>query len=262
MAHVDAALMGKVRDETGDLLTPTHTKRRGRRLRYYISNRLVSGGPDKTGWRLPAKAFEEAVAQAISDHLKAAAARHAGLMAGSIADTKAATDRIVSIAQAIETEGILRIAKAIHSVTLTRRSMTIGLNRDAVASDLEMPAEILTDELLTFETAVTLKRRGIEMKLVAGDRTPEPDRTLLRALRHAHRWADLQKSGISLTDIAKRDGVSQSYVRRITPLATLSPSLQRAIVTGRQPIDLTLETLVRRQLPIRFEDQERMFRLT
>jgi hypothetical protein len=38
-------LKGKVRDETGDLLTPSHTRRRGKQLRYYISNRLAAAAP-------------------------------------------------------------------------------------------------------------------------------------------------------------------------------------------------------------------------
>ncbi|RYH05178.1 recombinase family protein, partial [Tropicimonas sp. IMCC6043] len=41
-------LKGKFRDETGDLLTPTHARKNGKQLRYYISNRLVSGGADPT----------------------------------------------------------------------------------------------------------------------------------------------------------------------------------------------------------------------
>ena len=53
-----APLTGKLRDETGDRLTPTHTKRRGRQLRYYTSNRLISGGTDPSGWRLPAPQLE------------------------------------------------------------------------------------------------------------------------------------------------------------------------------------------------------------
>ncbi|RYH05589.1 recombinase family protein, partial [Tropicimonas sp. IMCC6043] len=48
-----ALLAGKLRDETGDRLTPTHSIKAGRRHRYYVSNRLISGGPDPTGWRLP-----------------------------------------------------------------------------------------------------------------------------------------------------------------------------------------------------------------
>jgi site-specific DNA recombinase len=49
-----APLTGKLRDEAGDRLTPTHTKRHGRRLRYYVSNRLISGGTDRCVWRLTA----------------------------------------------------------------------------------------------------------------------------------------------------------------------------------------------------------------
>ena len=48
-----AAFKGKVRDEKGDLLTPTHTIRRGRKLRYYVSNRLISGGPRCVGLAAP-----------------------------------------------------------------------------------------------------------------------------------------------------------------------------------------------------------------
>nr|WP_256367835.1 MULTISPECIES: recombinase family protein [unclassified Ruegeria] len=53
-----APLIGKLRDENGDRLTPTHTRRHGRQIRYYVSNRLVSGGTDPRGWRLPATALE------------------------------------------------------------------------------------------------------------------------------------------------------------------------------------------------------------
>ena len=58
-----APLVGTFRDPTGDRLTPSHSRKGGRRLRYYLSNRLLSGS-DPTGWRLPAARFEAAVAQA------------------------------------------------------------------------------------------------------------------------------------------------------------------------------------------------------
>ncbi len=70
---------GKFRDETGDRLTPSHTARLGRRLRYDVSNRLLRGragttDKDTCGWRLPAQAFEQAVARIIADHFEAQAA--------------------------------------------------------------------------------------------------------------------------------------------------------------------------------------------
>ncbi|EYD74333.1 resolvase [Rubellimicrobium mesophilum DSM 19309] len=48
-----AALLGLLRDDTGDRLTPTHTVKDGQRIRYYVSHRLLAGPADRSGWRLP-----------------------------------------------------------------------------------------------------------------------------------------------------------------------------------------------------------------
>jgi hypothetical protein len=66
-------LTGKLFDETGDRLTPSHSKTAdGKRLRYYISHRLVgrSGEAGVTGWRLPASELETRIADLIRQHLR------------------------------------------------------------------------------------------------------------------------------------------------------------------------------------------------
>ncbi|MEM6889912.1 MAG: hypothetical protein AAF636_17480 [Pseudomonadota bacterium] len=75
---------------------------------------------------------------------------------------------------------------------------------------------------------------------------------MIRALQNAHKCATRVKSGCALKEVARTDGFSESYVRRIIPLATLSRRLQEAIATGTQPLDLTLETLVHNRLPLGF----------
>ncbi|GGH21219.1 recombinase family protein [Cribrihabitans marinus] len=50
-----APLLGKLRYETGERLTPSHTNRHGKRFRYYVSNRLITGKRQTKGWRLSAK---------------------------------------------------------------------------------------------------------------------------------------------------------------------------------------------------------------
>ena len=65
-------LTGKVFDETGDWLTPSHTKTaKGCRLRYYISHRLIrsAGKKDAGGWRLPGPELESTVAKLIAGYL-------------------------------------------------------------------------------------------------------------------------------------------------------------------------------------------------
>ena len=52
-------LVGKLFDETGDRLTPSHAIKEGRRYRYYISQRLMQARKrDPSGWRLPAEELE------------------------------------------------------------------------------------------------------------------------------------------------------------------------------------------------------------
>ena len=64
-----AFLVGKVFDETGDRLTPSKTRKNGRSIRYYYSNRLTITGADPTGWRLRADMLEEALGDLVKQHL-------------------------------------------------------------------------------------------------------------------------------------------------------------------------------------------------
>lgn len=67
-------LIGKVFDETGDRLTPSHASKKGRRYRYYVSNRLIARSgehkPEAGGWRLSALTLEKAVADTIHNWLR------------------------------------------------------------------------------------------------------------------------------------------------------------------------------------------------
>ena len=50
----------------GDRLTPSRSKKSsGRVIRYYYSNRLISGGADPTGWRLRADMLEQLLSEIV-----------------------------------------------------------------------------------------------------------------------------------------------------------------------------------------------------
>ena len=116
----------------------------------------------------------------------------------------------------------------------------------------------LAPQVLSLAIPVSLRRRGVEMKLVAGTAIPTPDPVLRTALASAHRWARAIKIGTPLQEVARAAGHHESLVRTRTPLAFLSPKIQRAILDGTQPVDLTLERLVRQTLPLDWQDQERL----
>ncbi|WP_424944147.1 hypothetical protein [Aliiroseovarius crassostreae] len=60
-------LEGKLFDETGDRLTPSHSRKNGKRLRYYISRRLIKDRSRKhsDAWRLPAEQVESLLAELV-----------------------------------------------------------------------------------------------------------------------------------------------------------------------------------------------------
>jgi hypothetical protein len=199
-------------------LSRPRRQRRGRRLRYYVSNRLVTGGRDPSGWRLPAPALEQAVVRAMLDHLDAMARRHMVLCDVAARASADASGMLHALCQQIRAGGIASAVPLIEAATLAPGRLHIALDRDAFAAHLAHPAEALSPDLFRIDAPYSCKRRGVEVKTIAGDPTPAPDHTLVRALRNAHRWAGMLKAGTSLTDIAGTEGFSESYVRRLTPL--------------------------------------------
>ena len=58
--------------------------------------------------------------------------------------------------------------------------------------------------------------------------------------------------------MAKRDGITRRYIRRLVGLAYLSPELVEAILQGRQPLELTATRLTELDLPLDWTEQRRL----
>jgi hypothetical protein len=100
---------------------------------------------------------------------------------------------------------------------------------------------------------------GLETPLAASqphERAPSPDQSLAAALKQAH---------MLVRTNARADGAAEmtfasTYERRLMQLAFLAPDLQRAILDGRHPIGMNLQSLIDALIPPAWEDQRRMFR--
>ena len=62
----------------------------------------------------------------------------------------------------------------------------------------------------------------------------------------------------SLQDLAKRDGITRRYIRRLVGLAFLSPDLVETILQGRQPVELSATRLTALDLPLDWVEQRRL----
>ena len=256
---IDArALTGKLRDETEDHLTPTHTQRHGRRFAYYVSNRLIAGGADPSGWRLPAEALETSLRQVVVGHLRQAAEGHAVLAQPEASGAAELVRRVSSLADRVEADPSL-IGHIIAAGTLAPGQLNLQLEPALIATALDLSVGALSDRLLHFHCAFAVRRRGVETRIIASQTIPAPDPVLQRTLAEAHLWARALRTGTSLTEIARQTGHSEPYIRTRIPLAFLAPKVQAAVLDGRQPPDLSVAKLLRDGIPMDWSTQGKIF---
>ena len=144
---------------------------------------------------MPAPAFEQAVATAIADHLDVRAKGHRVLRQVGTANADTSSRLVKAFAGTIRDRGASAIAPIIASGAISAEKLRISLDRDALNQVLDFSDEELDPAMLEFSTEFNCRRRGAETKIIAGERHPVPDTTLIRALRNAHRWADMLKAG-------------------------------------------------------------------
>ena len=257
-----AVLTGILRDETGDRLTPTHTLRRGRRFHYYVSNRLISGGTDTTGWRLPASILERALVTVLIQHFEAAVKSHSILAVPDASTAAQIATSLTALVQDLRDHGSHILPDLLASVAIAPRDLQVALSAKAITDRLAIAPDACATGFLSFQAPFKIRRRGVETRIATGDMAPAPDPVLLRMLARAHVWAEQLKTGTPLADVARAAGHSESYIRTRAPLAFLSPEIQKTILAGTQPPDLTLERLVRSKIPLDWAEQERLFGFT
>ncbi len=122
------------------------------------------------------------------------------------------------------------------------------------------------EDTFSLEVSFQVRRCGAEMKLVltGGGRSPvAPDPKLIGAIASAHAWYEELRDGAvgSVGELAKRVGCDRADVGRTIRLAFLAPDIVEAILSGRQPADLTLTRLKRLgDLPLSWSEQRELLR--
>lgn len=257
-------LTGKIYDETGDRLTPSHSKtRNGTRLRYYVSARLIrqSGEPGVSGWRLPAAELERQVGEAIARQLSNPATS-AALLAEPTADLIEAVARRLAalVAAACAGASPRPLLDLVDRVDLAPGELSLRLSAERVAAALGLAPDEIASAALVLRLPFRARKRGVETRLILGS-TPEPaavDRTLLANIAKARRWFARLTSGEPYEAIARAEGVSKDRVQKLIDLALLSPRIVEQVINGTQPTGLTTEYLIRHPLPADWAEQERL----
>jgi site-specific DNA recombinase len=248
-------LAGKLFDETGDRLTPSHSRKNGRRLRYYISHRLVKDRSRKhsDAWRLPAEQLEGLIADLIRTQLRhhdRVARLVQNLLASEVADK---TARLHAIQQTKLCLGLVERAD------VSPGTLSVRLTQIELAKILGCKADRINTEELKLISLFRMRRRGVELKLHLGKAPPEIDRTLVHNIVKAQKWMSMIIGGKTFTEIAQADGTSKRRVQDVVDLAMLAPDILDAIAGGEHPDGLTSNYLINSGVPAAWSEQRDQF---
>jgi site-specific DNA recombinase len=210
-------LTGKLFDDSGQSLTPSHAVKGERRYRYYVSRNLINGTKEseRGGWRLPAPEIERTVASTaytiLSDQATIAESAHTiGLRESQLPFLfSLATDWMKRLRSDVEVSSAL--AALVDRVDLIGASIRVSLKLPSSiteeqhgANDIALP--------ITRVFPMQIKRRGFEMRLVIqGSRVPAAlaDLALIKTVARGRQWANDLLSGrmVSVAAIAEREAV-------------------------------------------------------
>jgi site-specific DNA recombinase len=236
-----ALLTGRLFDQQSYRMTPSHTNRRGVRYGYYVSQAVLRGHANGSLGRVPAPELEAMVVKAIRRHVPG----HEG-----DPDIVSPTDRDL-----VERH-LLRATLSTNEVRLELRAGASGdpaLGQDGWGASTTSD---VTTIVLPWTAPMTPAVKGI-VQAPAHNTPLKPGSRdiLLIAIAKARRWIKEVERGQSFAEIARREGKAERQIRRLAPLAFVSPRIVTAIIEGTAPAKLTLTALGAGQ-PYAWAEQE------
>jgi site-specific DNA recombinase len=225
-----AILAGRIFDDRGNRMTPTHTNKKGARYRYYVSHALLQKRDREVGSvsRISAPEVEHAVIKAVREHC----ANGSDVDADPIDEGEWITghvERVTMKPGAIE----IRLLKVDRS------------GEEQAERNLADGADAHSNLVVPWQTTPQ-----IGVKCALDSRTPtdalSPNRDrLLVAIGRARAWVQDLVDGraASFAEIAKREGKVERHIRLLAPLAFASPRLISEIIDCAVSPNLTVTGL-------------------
>jgi site-specific DNA recombinase len=242
VADSPAILMGRIFDDRGNRMTPSHSNKAGVRYRYYVSHALLQRRKDEAGGvaRVPAAQVEATVVEAVRQSLRKNAPTEGH---SDVSDREAIdrfVERIVISPKSIEIH--LREPRAVEA-TETNRSSAAPHARDSDEDTAIAPAPVIT---VPWNAPAFVSVKGV-LHQPSGKAMlkPETRDAILLAIVKARTWIDDLVSGRvqSFAEIAQHEGKVERHVRLLAPLAFTPPGMLAAIIAGAAPSDLTVTAL-------------------
>jgi site-specific DNA recombinase len=234
----EALLTGRIFDDRGNRMSPSHARKGGIKYRYYLSSAILNGLPECAGSvrRVPAVEIEGVVIRSLRERLK---------------PSEPIDDRNL-------------INTHVERVEVQPDQLVIQLAQIPKPGGRRKRA----GDILSVPWHKTPSKRRREILLPAGS-PPQHARpirsetraTLVASIARGRRWLDelLTNASANAESIAKRERCSVRQVNMTISLAFLAPDLVRAAIEGRLPRGIGVTRL--RDAPVEWSRQHAMLGL-
>jgi site-specific DNA recombinase len=234
-------LIGRIYDDRGNRMSPSHVRKGGIKYCYYLSSPLLHGRPERAGSvrRVPAAEVEALVGSAVRQHLE---------NSSEIADRDLIHNHVVRVE--VQADQLVVELKAAAS---SGPPGAVDNERPVVRIPWKKTPMKRRREIIVPASASPHGRRPIRAETRA---------TLVAAIARGRRWLDEVVAGsvTSVEQIATREKCSIRQVNMTISLAFLAPKLVQAAVEGRLPRGIGVTRL--RDAPAEWSRQYAMLGLS
>ena len=218
-------------------LTSSHTVKGGKRYRYYVGMDAQFG---QTPWRLPAYDIESAVIGEVRGFLKQRARIVEALVpcclaASGIKDALATACRFSADLESSSTQQRTALLELVKVIRVSQTALEIHLNLRALASNSANVAN--SEQTIALRLAIDLQRKLGETKIIVEAASSDPTairHNLVLQIARGHLWFEEITTGQTqrMTDIARREGVTDRYVSRLMEHALMPPAEVEKVLSG------------------------------
>ena len=252
-----AVLAGRIFDDRGNRMTPSHANKKGVRYRYYVSHAVLQKRKQDAGSvvRVPASDVETMVVNGVRAHLAEANIEVPAPTAERDV-VEQYVERVVLKPDAIEVS-LTRQARIQQGEGPHDGSQGAGENEGG--SDAEsLAATVLS--LPWLASGFVAVKGVLHAPVELCGLNPEARDALRTAIAKARLWIDDLIAGrvTSFAEIAAREGKVERHVRNLAVLAFVSPKVIVTIVDGTASSGLTVTGLAQ-ALPYVWAEQEQQF---
>src|SRR5882672_3585634 len=220
--NTEALLAGRIFDDRGNRMTPSHARKRGIKYRYYLSSVLLQGQSERAGSvsRVPAAEIETLVIRSVCERLQLSAS----------VDDRDLIDTHVARVEIRPGQLVVKLVQTGGRKRGAPRDLTLHI-------EWHKPQSKQRREILIPDAVEPQNTRPIRAETRA---------TLVAAIARGRRWLKevVEDASITVEIIAKRERCSVRKVNMTISLAFLAPNLVKAAIEGRLPRGMGVARLV------------------